>query len=433
VSFEIFRLEEEQGLTRDVVLAQVALDVGIIDGKVFVALVFMAIVTSVIPGPLLKRILRRPSTTSVMSIVPRNAFDAHSPASTMHEAIRAMANMLKHPEMANAAIERELVKAAPVWENLAIATAFSKDMLKPLAAITIFHDGLTWVPGESDPEHLVRYAVLLLIPESDHTIEFDLMREVSQLFASSKFRREIDNVKNIVELYALFQIEKYRQGMSGHNTNPTPIMALKETGMLAVDVNEIIQQSPRAQPSAPELVFSPRTVEMLQTANGIDQPATNDPDMVIEIKQRPQRRETAKSLLQTIEDYVGTIPDSSNHAQSPGGTEPRRKSTNLSPEDISASMGRIERHLSSPVLVPSGIPKLERHLSSPAIVAFAPPPQAAQAPGLVSPASFAQLNSASSSDSTARRSTLEDNASTSDSAEEGGDRKAVGNHQVSLA
>jgi Kef-type K+ transport system membrane component KefB len=44
----------------EVILATVALQEGLIDQRIFVALIFMAIVTSLMSGPAIKRLVSRP-------------------------------------------------------------------------------------------------------------------------------------------------------------------------------------------------------------------------------------------------------------------------------------------------------------------------------------------------------------------------------------
>jgi mannitol/fructose-specific phosphotransferase system IIA component (Ntr-type) len=316
----------------ELILAQVALDAGIIDGKVFVALVFMAIVTSVIPGPLLRRILKRPSTVSISSIIPRKGFVPRMTATSMQEAIKDLAVVLKHPELAEAAIERECAKNQPSWDGLSVASVVSKNLTKPLAALGIYPKGLKYGTNVNDESELTKFMVLLLIPESKHTVEFDLMREVSQLFTSSKFQDELLAVKSHVELQALFQIEKYRQGMAGHNPNVVPVIAVKETGMIAVDVEEIINGSPRASPSSPSMMLSPRAMETLQphilemmTADinkdgegkGLTEPLPDIESFAEFPKRRIMRKETSKSLRETIEDYITSPPGTTDAGSEP--------------------------------------------------------------------------------------------------------------------
>jgi Kef-type K+ transport system membrane component KefB len=297
----------------ELILAQVALDAGIIDGKVFVALVFMAIVTSVMPGPILRKILNRPSTTSVSSILPSNGFIPKMTATTMQEAIKDLATVLKHPELSGPAIEKELAKSDPIWDGLSVASVVSKNLKKPLAALGIFPKGLLYGRSENsaDEPPITKFMVLLLIPESQHTIEFDLMREVSQLFASQKFQDELLGVESHVQLQALFQIEKFRQGMAGHNPNPTPVIAVKETGMIAVDVDEIINGSPRASPSTPNVMLSPRalgTLHPYSLDSGVPEADKSDESFAELVRRKPLRRETSKSLRATIEEYVTSPP-----------------------------------------------------------------------------------------------------------------------------
>jgi Kef-type K+ transport system membrane component KefB len=51
----------------EMILASVALEFGLIDQRIFVALVTMALVTSMMSGPLLQRLLKKPEETAVQS------------------------------------------------------------------------------------------------------------------------------------------------------------------------------------------------------------------------------------------------------------------------------------------------------------------------------------------------------------------------------
>jgi Kef-type K+ transport system membrane component KefB/mannitol/fructose-specific phosphotransferase system IIA component (Ntr-type) len=321
----------------ELVLAQVALQADIIDGQVFVALVFMAIVTSVLPGPLLRRILKRPPTITVISHVPRKGFRPRMTATSMKQALQELCEAVKHPELTQDAVERELARAEPNYGHIAIVSVFTPTIKKAIAAIGVMVNGIVFNPELDDDQHLTNFVVLLIIPEGKTSIEFDFVREVSQVFNSSTFQTDLLEISSHVELQALFQIEKFRQGMAGHNPDPAPVIAHKETGMIALDVNEIIKASPIMGPMSPIPVLdfaalsSPRALHRQATAPDVD----DDSFLDLNVQKRTlTRRET--NLANAIQ---GILDSESTEVANP------RHTTNLGAVDDPESSVRSKRRL----------------------------------------------------------------------------------------
>ena len=206
----------------ELILAQVALQVQIIDGKMFVALVFLAIVTSILPGPLLRWILRQPDVPSFGKIIPSRGFHQNLQVDSLAEGIKFLAHSLGQSEIANVAVERELAKYPYYYDGVCISSVYSNQIRKPLVAVGMIHpDHPVRIIDETQGTFEIYFIFLLIIPEGREYIEINLQREISSLFSYQSFRRDVDQVKGYVEFKALVQIGKFRAGLATeHQTGP---------------------------------------------------------------------------------------------------------------------------------------------------------------------------------------------------------------------
>lgn len=163
----------------EIILALLARDAGLIDNRVFVALVTMAIGTSLLAGPMMKRLLYGPKTGAPSSTGPGGATDdaaalvragafvpklvAATPARAIEElghALRSTLGDLVEPALI-AVLEREMVASTGLGDEVAIPHASVDGLTRPVVALGISHDGIDFDAPDGRASRIV---FLLLLP-----------------------------------------------------------------------------------------------------------------------------------------------------------------------------------------------------------------------------------------------------------------------------
>lgn len=200
----------------ELILANVAMTAGIIDGKMFVSLVFMAIVTSVIPGPLLRRIIKQPTYTTLSEYVHSNGFVQLSAAS-FPEVISSLCKAIGHEDWtAQVLTDGIVVRHEAVIHHLKGAAAIRAvipELKKPTVAVGVL-PGTLGVCGLP-----TKFFLLLLMPKTTNQEDLGLWDEVRIFLQSQKFCKELAIAKNRLEMLALMQIERYRGGLQEGSTS----------------------------------------------------------------------------------------------------------------------------------------------------------------------------------------------------------------------
>lgn len=160
----------------EIILALLAREAGLIDDRVFVALVTMAIGTSLLAGPTMKRLLyasagptssRGANTEDAAMLVRSGAFVGKLTASTSARAIEELGHALR-PAIGDlvetaliAVLERELVAPTGLGDDVAIPHAAVEGLNRPVVALGLSQEGVDFDAPDGRPARIV---FLLLLP-----------------------------------------------------------------------------------------------------------------------------------------------------------------------------------------------------------------------------------------------------------------------------
>jgi mannitol/fructose-specific phosphotransferase system IIA component (Ntr-type) len=153
----------------EIVLGVLALQAGIIEERLFVALVTMAIVTSVAGGPAIQRILHRRKPRTLLQHLQPAAFVPALPGGTQRDAIRALVRALAAPSGLDAAaveaavLEREALAPTGLSLGIAVPHARIDGLDRPTVAIGLSGEGVDFNSMDGLPARVV---VLLLTSRS---------------------------------------------------------------------------------------------------------------------------------------------------------------------------------------------------------------------------------------------------------------------------
>lgn len=178
----------------EIILALLAREAQLIDDRIFVALVTMAIFTSLLAGPSMKRLLySRPagapaSTKSgapddAAALVRAGAFVAKLTASTPARAIEELGHALRGPigDLVEPALisvlERELTAPTGLGDEVAIPHAAVEGLSKPVVALGLSEDGIDFDAPDGRPARIV---FLLLLPPKAYEKEVRVLAALAR-------------------------------------------------------------------------------------------------------------------------------------------------------------------------------------------------------------------------------------------------------------
>jgi mannitol/fructose-specific phosphotransferase system IIA component (Ntr-type) len=136
----------------EIILALLALDAGLIKEQVFVALVVMALGTSLLSGPVMKRLLyREHKEEEAVALLREGAFIPMLKALTPDDAIRELVRSLGSRiagvkrDAREAVLERERVASTGLGDEVAIPHAAVEGLESPVLALGLAPQGIDFL------------------------------------------------------------------------------------------------------------------------------------------------------------------------------------------------------------------------------------------------------------------------------------------------
>ncbi len=188
----------------EMILGILALQSGLIREPMFVALVVMALVTSLMSAPAIRLLIRGKKSISLKDIVTSQLFLTNLTADTKNGVLREMCDIAaplvgNAPERFERLIhEREKI-ASSGWRNgVAVPYARVDGLLRPMVVIGKAEKGIDFDARDGRPAKLI---VMILTPDSRS--QQDLLSDAGQLFSQKEIVDRTLAAKNFVELVAV--------------------------------------------------------------------------------------------------------------------------------------------------------------------------------------------------------------------------------------
>jgi Kef-type K+ transport system membrane component KefB/mannitol/fructose-specific phosphotransferase system IIA component (Ntr-type) len=174
----------------EIILGLLALEAGVIGQRLFVALVVMAIFTSMLGGPAIKAILRRRGEARrFVDLASRRTFVAPLVAADRFEAIAKLVELAAQERefdprtAAEAVAERERIQGTGLPNAVAIPHARLEGLSRPVVAIGVSHDGLDFDAADGVRARLV---VLVLTPKKDGRAQLEVLSDIARTFETEE-------------------------------------------------------------------------------------------------------------------------------------------------------------------------------------------------------------------------------------------------------
>jgi len=174
------------------ILGLLALQAGVINEKMFVALVVMALATSMMSGPAMQRILHLRRPRRLADLLAQRNFAGWLKSADRREAVRELslavsaANGLNSDVIDAAVWAREEMMATGMGNLVAIPHARIEGLKTPLVAVGLSQRGIDFDAPDGEPAKLL---FMILTPKDDQGAQLEILAEISRTFGDDENRQ----------------------------------------------------------------------------------------------------------------------------------------------------------------------------------------------------------------------------------------------------
>jgi len=192
----------------EIILGLLALQAGIIGERLFVALVVMALVTSVASGVLIPVVLRRRKTTKFYEYIPSHGFVAKLGAGEVREAIEeltalACQNLPIDTEKATAMVwRRERLIATGLENGIAVPHARMPGLKSPVIVVGVSESGIDFNAQDGQPAKVI---FLILTPEEDMQLHLEVLRDIAVHFSNANLAAQAAETPSLTAFRSLLK------------------------------------------------------------------------------------------------------------------------------------------------------------------------------------------------------------------------------------
>jgi len=176
----------------EIILGQIALSFKLIEKDLFVAIVIMAIVTSVIAGPMMQYALNRRQQKKFADLLSSKAFVAKLRAITRKDAIEELAQVastvtgLQADMIRDAVWQREQTMSTGIGNGVAVPHGRIQGLAKPQLIVGISPPGIDFDASDGLAAEVI---CMLLTPADDQLSQIEMLRAVAEAFNDPARRR----------------------------------------------------------------------------------------------------------------------------------------------------------------------------------------------------------------------------------------------------
>jgi Kef-type K+ transport system membrane component KefB/mannitol/fructose-specific phosphotransferase system IIA component (Ntr-type) len=206
----------------EIILALLALEAGLLKEQLFVALVVMALLTSLISGPTMKWMLRGVDEETLTVLLTRGAWVRRLAATTATAAIEELIAALTggsrplgglEARAVRAVRDREAVAPTGLGDEVAIPHAVVPGLERPLLALGASAQGIDFNAPDDRPAKLI---FLLLMPPRAHDQEVRILAQIARAAIEPASRAKLLEAPTIAEVFAHFS--RTQQPLPGRST-----------------------------------------------------------------------------------------------------------------------------------------------------------------------------------------------------------------------
>jgi Kef-type K+ transport system membrane component KefB/mannitol/fructose-specific phosphotransferase system IIA component len=192
----------------EIILGLLALQAGVIDNRLFVALVVTAIGTSALSGPVMLRILGHRKPRRLLEAFSPRLFLRDLSARTRREAIHELivaacgTTKLEAESVEISAWERETTTATGIGNGVALPHARVPGLAEPLIAVGLSEAGIDFDAPDGEPAHAI---FLILTPLEQPNAQLQIASELARKFRDRRMLDLIVRAANYTEFLAVMK------------------------------------------------------------------------------------------------------------------------------------------------------------------------------------------------------------------------------------
>ncbi|MEM8738799.1 MAG: cation:proton antiporter [Planctomycetota bacterium] len=189
----------------EIILGQLALSYGLITEKLFVAIVVMAIATSLLAGPAMQAVLKRKQKLRLEDVLSDKAFAGQLRSATRRRAIEELSETGAAATGLDAAVidaavwKREQLMSTGLPHAIAVPHARLPGLTKPVVVVGQSNAGVDFDASDGQLAELI---CMILTPESDGEVQLELLAAVAEAFQTDDARRRCLEAENFTEFKA---------------------------------------------------------------------------------------------------------------------------------------------------------------------------------------------------------------------------------------
>lgn len=194
----------------EIILGLLALQYGVIQDEMFVALVVLALLSSVVSGPIMNLFIAEPRQWKLSDLLDTDSYLPDLKAATREEAIQALSERaaaaadLDPGAVSGAVLARERIMTTSLGQEIAVPHARFDGLEEPVLVLGHSREGIDFDSPDGEPTRLV---FLLLTPQEDTSVQVQIMGQIARLFGDPEIRSAAYESDSIEELRALVKTE----------------------------------------------------------------------------------------------------------------------------------------------------------------------------------------------------------------------------------
>jgi Kef-type K+ transport system membrane component KefB/mannitol/fructose-specific phosphotransferase system IIA component len=190
----------------EIILGLLALQYGLINERLFVALVVMALATSLMSGPILQKVLRLKKANRFTKFTHGRTFINRLNARSRAEAVTELAGVaaalcnMEASEISDGAMLREQLMPTGIGNGIAVPHTRMRGVAEPLIAVGISAAGIDFDSPDGRPAHVI---LLIITPAHDDGIQLEILADIAKVFRNTEISAKIVGVESYTEFLAL--------------------------------------------------------------------------------------------------------------------------------------------------------------------------------------------------------------------------------------
>ena len=197
------------GGAMEIVVGMLALEYNLNTEPVFVAIVFGAVISSVILGPWLSHSIKRRKEISILEFFSHRATIEALKADSRDKAIYKLCELIAEQEgsleadiLREAVLKRENAMGTALEEGVAIPHARLPFLRRPIVAFGRSLAGIDW---DSPDGKLTNFVFLILTPTHEDDVQVQILASIAKAMSSNQARTAIIQAKGAEQIWLILQ------------------------------------------------------------------------------------------------------------------------------------------------------------------------------------------------------------------------------------